>query len=377
MAEKRQNRTTPNYRSADPEWIDLEDDTPDENYWEEEEELRRAPKKQTPKKKKSSGKKKRAVNFHVILLAMIAVVFLVIVFKLAFWDKRVRQNNDLENDTTLSFDTEPLDSIVPLNASDTSKKEKDDDLRILFLGNGSLADDKTSETNLANIVQAKTGATVYNCAIPGTYMSVKNGTYMDSYPYDAFSFYYLSTLLASGDTKTVSQAEQALGGLPEEAKESIDLLQSIDYSELDVLCVYYDGADYLDQRGSCNLENENDLTMFCGSMNAGLDLIKEALPNTRIIVMSPAYAYAVDQNGNYSSSYTTEVLAEPLSTYIGLQAQTCIADNVSFVDNFYGSIYEEIADEYLKDHILLNEKGHALLADRFLNALNRFHDYDF
>ena len=51
--------------------------------------------------------------------------------------------------------------------------------------------------------------------------------------------------------------------------------------------------------------------------------------------------------------------------------------NVSFVDNFYGSIYEEIAEEYLKDNILLNEKGHALLADRFLDALNRFHDYDF
>ena len=107
----------------------------------------------------------------------------------ASWDKRVRENNEKENDTTLSFDTEPLDSIVPLDSSSTDKKEADGDLRILFIGNGSLADEKDSDANLANVVQAKTGATVYNCAIPGSYMTMKNDTYKDSFIYDAFSFY--------------------------------------------------------------------------------------------------------------------------------------------------------------------------------------------
>lgn len=207
MSEKKQNTTIQNKRSREPEWIDLEadildEDMPEEEDWEEEEpsphEVRRAPKGHSPKRNSSRGnspkkKKKSGINFHAVLLTLIAIVFAVIAFKLIFWDKREHQNTEMENDTTLSFDTEALDSIVPLDASNGTKKEKDDDLRILFVGNGSLAENKTSDTNLANIVRKKTGATVYNCAIPGSFMSAKNPTYKSSYPYDAFSFYYLCT----------------------------------------------------------------------------------------------------------------------------------------------------------------------------------------
>lgn len=376
-------------RSREPEWIDLEDGTLEELESEsktaEEEnivsEKQNAPRKSSSKKsssgKPSHKKKKMRINFQVILLALIAIVFVTIAFKLLFWDKRVRQSTERENDTTLSFDTEPLDSIVPLDSSDTNRKDKDDDLRILFLGNGSLADEKDSESNIANIVQEKTGATVYNCAIPGSYMSMKNDTYKDDFIYDAFSFYNLCTIFTIGNTKTISWAERDLGGLPDDVEKSLDLLQSIDYNELDVLCIYYDGSDYLDQRPSYNIDKETDPTLFCGALSAGLDLIQQYLPQTRIIVMSPTYVYAVDEDGNYTSSFTTEVLEEPMSNYIGLQSQTCMDHHVTFVDNFYGSVYEEIADDYLKDNILLNEKGHALLADRFLYALNRFNDYDF
>lgn len=390
MSEKKQNAPIHNKSSIEPEWIDLEADISEENMaeedWDRDEkavrEAGRSPKKtapqgRSPKKNPPKKKKKAGINFHAVLLVLIALVFAVIAFKLIFWDKRQHHNTEMENDTTLSFDTEALDSIVPLDATSGSKKEKDDDLRILFVGNGSLAENKESDTNLANIVREKTGATVYNCAISDSYMTAKNPTYKSSYPYDAFSFYYLCTLFTFGNTDTLSWAERDLGGLPADVKESADLLQSIDYSELDVLCIYYDGSDYLEQRVVKDEENENDPTTFCGALNAGIDLVKELLPDTRIIVMSPAYAYAVDKNGNYSSSFERNVLEEPLNFYVGMQSVTCIENNVSFVDNFYGSIYEEIAPQYLEDHIALNEKGHALLANRFLEALNKFHEYDF
>lgn len=370
--------THKNRRPKEPEWIDLETDILEEDDAPEDEvPARPAPKKKATGKKHASKNKNSGVNLHIIFLSLIAVVFVVVVFKLMFWDKRVRQSTERENDTTLSFDTEPLDSIVPLDSSNVSAKEKDDDLRILFLGNGSLADDKDSDGNMANIVQKKTGATVYNCAIPGSYMTMKNTTYKDSFIYDAFSFYNLCTIFTVGNTETISWAERDLGGLPEDVKQSLDLLQSIDYDELDVLCIYYDGSDYLEERPSYHIDKETDPTIFCGALNAGLDLIQEYLPKVRIIVMSPTYAYVVDKDGNYSSSFSTDILKEPLSNYIGLQSKACMEHHVSFVDNFYGSVYEEIADDYLKDNILLNEKGHKLLSDRFLYALNRFNDYDF
>lgn len=414
MSEKKQNKAPNNKHSAEPEWIDLEkeiireEDTIEENSREEEEtEERHAPvkhaagnpaggkhsPKNTPTTDHTSGKhtaksaasekkppkkKKAKLNLHVILLSLIALVFVVIAFKLLFWDKRQHHNTERENDSTLSFDTEALDSIVPLDSSNPGSKEIDEDLRILFVGNGSLAEDKTSDTNLANIVREKTGATVYNCAIPDTYMSMKNETYTASYPYDAFSFYFLCTLFTFGNTDTVSWAKGDMGGLPAEVQESVDMLQSIDYDELDVLCIYYDAADYREQRTVIDLDNDTNPTTFCGALHGGIELVKEFYPHVRIIVMSPSYAYAVDENGTLSSSFEKDVLEENLAYYIGMESTICIQDNVSFVDNFYGSIYEEIADEYLKDDgILLNEKGNALLADRFMDALNRFHEYDF
>ena len=392
MSAKNHNAPSHSSHSSEPKWLDLEEDMFEESRsqnnrkGDEERPVRKGasparkpaerqpqPGRKHPAKKR---KKKVRISLPMILLFLIVFVSAVIAFKLFLWDSRQRRGTDVENDNMLSFETEALDSIVPLDSSNV-KKEKDKDLRILFLGNGSLAENKASDFNLANIVQAKTGATIYNCSIPGTFLSAKNPTYAGDYPYDALSFYYLCTLLTFGNADTLSWAENDLGGLPEEAKESIDLMRSIDVNELDVLCIYYDGADYMEQRSVIDLDNRSSITTFTGALNAGIELVKGLLPHTRIIVMSPTYAYAIDAAGNRSSSYERSVLPEPLNYYVGMQSVTCMEDNVSFVDNFYGSVYEEIAPEYLKDHIMLNEKGHQLLADRFLYALNKFHEYDF
>ncbi len=93
-------------------------------------------KKETKKRRK---KRRTRINFHIIFLIIILLVFFAIVYKLFFWGSRTREDNDAELDPTKNFDTEPLDAIVPLDSFDNSKHEIDDDLRILFIGNGSLA----------------------------------------------------------------------------------------------------------------------------------------------------------------------------------------------------------------------------------------------
>ncbi len=326
------------------------------------------------KHKKNQGIK---INFHIVLLILILLVFGTIAFKLLFWDSRVREDNEIESDTSKNFDTEPMDMIVPLDSSDNSKKEKDDDLHILFIGNGSLAENKDSETNMANIVKAKTGATVYNCAIPGSFVTMFNPRYENTFPRDAYSFYYLSTLFTLNNTETIQWAEEDLPDLEEDTKQSLETLQSIDYDKIDVLCIYYDSADYLEQRSLRVDETDAPAANFEGALRSGLSLIRETFPHIRIIVMSPTYAYVKDKDGNYSSAFSKDLLKTPLGDYIIIEQLVCQEFRVSFVDNFYGTIYEEIADDYLQDNVLLNPKGNELVADRFLYALNRFHEYDF
>ncbi len=146
---------------------------------------------------------------------------------------------------------------------------------------------------------------------------------------------------------------------------------------MDIICIKYDAHDYLEQRLLRADEGDLDPQNFVGALRSGIDLIQEKFPHIRIIVMSPTYAYAVDEEGNYSDSFARDVLETPLVDYITMEVMVSRERRVSFVDNFYGSVYQEVADDYLKDNVLLNPKGNELLADRFIYALNRFNEYDF
>ena len=324
--------------------------------------------------------KKGGFNFHLIAIGLIAVILLVIIVKLVMWN--IGEKDDDTIDNTDAFNTEAMDNIVPLNASDISETTIDDDLNILFLGNGQLARDKDSEDNLANIIKRKTGANkIYNCAIDGSYMSMTNETYKSRFIYDAFSFYMLTTTFTVDNQKILKWARRDLtesqGSVPADVEDALTTLSTVDFDELDTICIYYDSSDYQKQQLPFDDANSSNVNTYAGALEAGLLLIKETYPHVRIIVMSPTFCYYVDDKGDYYSSYDESMVEWPLYVYVIHEQDTCYLNNVSFVDNFYGSIYGEIADDYLIDNVNLNRAGNELLADRFIYALNRFNEYDF
>lgn len=325
-------------------------------------------------------KKKGGFNFHFIAIGLIVVILLVIIVKLIMWN--VGEKDDGINENADAFNTEAMDNIVPLDSSDISETTIDDDLNILFLGNGQLARDKESDGNLANIIQKKTGANkIYNCAIDGSYMSMVNESYSKDFLYDAYSFYMLTTTFTVNNQKLLDWAERDFnkyeGGVPEDVQTSLDTLKTVDFDELDVLCIYYDSSDYQMQQLPYDEFNSSNVNTYAGALEAGLLLIKEAYPHVRIIVMSPTFCYYVDDDGKYFSAYDESMVEWPMYVYVIHEQDTCYLNNVTFVDNFYGSIYGEIADDYLIDNVNLNQAGNELLADRFIYALNRFNEYDF
>ena len=325
-------------------------------------------------------RKKGGFNFHLITIGLISVILLIIIAKLVMWN--IGEKDDDTTDNTDFFNTEAMDNIVPLDSSDISETTIDDDLNILFLGNGQLARDKDSEDNLANIIKRKTGANkIYNCAIDGSYLSMRNGTYKKSFIYDAFSFYMLTTSFTVNNKETIEWAKKDFiekeGSVPENVTDALATLDSVDFDELDVLCIYYDSSDYQLQQVPYDDDNSTNANAFAGALEAGLLLFKETFPHVRIIVMSPTFCYYVDEDGKQFSAYDESTVKYPMYVYVIHQQDTCYLNNVTFVDNFYGSIYGEIADDYLIDNVNLNRAGNELLADRFIYALNRFNEYDF
>ena len=149
-------------------------------------------------------------------------------------------------------------------------------------------------------------------------------------------------------------------------------MTSIDLSTVDVVVAMYDGSDYLDGRPMYNDGNSTDITQFTGNTEAGIELLNYCYPNIRIIIMSPAYAYGLDESGNYVSSDIQRYGWDVLSTYVIKQYASCTSRMVTFVDNLYGTINEDQAPDYLSDHLHLNPAGRKKVAERFVNALNYF-----
>jgi hypothetical protein len=316
----------------------------------------------------------RFINMHTIFVFAIAVFVLALFMKFKNWGVHIDQE-ELFKDGEGTYD-DTLDQILPLIDSN-GKTVAQDVSSIVFFGNAPFADDRDSEDSIVSMIAASTGAEVYNCSIGGSYLSSQNYTFdADSDPEDAYSFYWLATLMTSGgNSDYFERAGESLGdNTPAEADEVYDILTTVDFGTVDVAVIMYDASDYLIGRYMYNDDNASDITCFTGSLEAGIELLKEYYPNMRIIVMSPTYAYAV-VDGKYVSSdkYSIGNL-DVLSTYVIKEFGSASEQGVTFVDNLYGTVTEDNADQYLTDNLHLNAEGRRLVADRLLYALNYYNE---
>lgn len=319
-------------------------------------------------------KKGFRINMHIVMLSAIAVIFLLILYRIMTWGNFISQE-EIFSDGPGTYEY-TLDNIVPLLDEDGYMISTDysDGLNIVAFGNAPFADDRDSEDNLVNLIAERTGATVYNCSISGSYLaSYKPSFRPDVQPMDIYTFYWLSVLACDIDVNpSFELAAYVLGeNTPPEAAEVVETLNTIDFSAVDAIVVMYDATDYLLGHPMNDANNKN-IQYFTGNLVAGIELFQKYYPHIRIIVMSPTYAFAIDENGEYVSSDVQRYGYDVLSTYSILQSNVCSALNVTFVDNLYGTVTEDNAEEYLSDNLHLNLSGRRLVADRFAEALFYF-----
>lgn len=323
------------------------------------------------KGKKKPAKKKK-FSIHYVFWLVLAVIVIYAIVKLVIWNIGTKDTTEITQDDT--YDIESMDYIIPLNPKYLEGHEDDGVTTVVCFGNAPFSDAWGEESNLANLIEKEMGgnAKVYNCSVADSYMSALNTTFLTDYAYDAFSFYWLATVLAVDNDALIDSALNALGEVPAELQESMDTLKSIDFEEVDVVAIMYDASDYLDGRLTINSDNPTDIQHFTGSLTAGIQLIQQVYPHIRIMVMSPTYAYALGENGEYQSSDIVDYGMGSLATYAILESNVCYENSVSYIDNIYASVNADNADDYLVDHIHLNEDGRKLLAKRFVECLNLY-----
>ena len=305
------------------------------------------------------------INIHFIILGAIVLIVGFSAYRLYQWNKGVPSDYDPNYQTT-DFDVEALDSIIPLASSKLEGHEDDGVTTILCLGDDPFSLEQ-GEGGLAEQIAAKTNAAVYNGSFTGTTIAMRNPTWQDWYSIDAFSFFNVAQSLSSGDFDLMREA--AAYSTDENVPHTIEMLAALDMNTVDVICVMYDGSDYINKRACENPNDPYDNVTYTGALRSGIEAIQEAYPHIRIVVMSHSFCHNINEEGNFENGDRVDLGNGTLSHYIQKELEVCMDCSVSFIDNFYGSVNEDNYLEYLRDNIHFNDAGRELLANRFVQCI--------
>ena len=303
------------------------------------------------------------INLHFVILSVIIIVFAVVVFKLYMWNKGVPSDYD-PTALTDEFDIETLDVIFPLLSGNLEGHEDDGVTTILCLGNDPFSQYKGEKNGLAELIASKTGATVYNGSFTGSCVTPANASYDDSNWIDAFSMPYLTNAICSGDFTNIKTVAESHNDDPDFIS-TIEMLEGLDMNTVDIICIMYDGRDYINQRGSDDPNNPYSIVAYSGALNYALSGIKETYPFIRIVIMSHTFCLTPEGESGDKVDFGNGTL----SHYLLKAIDTAEFNGVSIIDNFYGTINEDNYSDYMTDYIHFNDKGREGLAQRIVDCI--------
>ena len=302
---------------------------------------------------------------NVVLLLAIVLIALFSVFKLMKWNKGQKVVLD-PNASSSAYDVEVLDQVFLQPESDLEGHKDDGKETILCLGNDPFSDD-TTDSGMAGMIAQKTGATVYNAAFPSSTVAIKNATFDNSYPIDMYSFFYVSQFIAKNDFSAMEQLAPTMGN--DQYVKSVDTLKSVDFNNVDMIVIMYDGQDYLNGNTCYDPNNDANPQTYSGAYDSGIKAIHKKYPFIRIVVMSLTYCLAYDKDGKMIDADNEDLGDGKLSTYLVKLIDVCEDCGVTMIDNYYGTIDADNYKDYLTDNIHLNKKARDYITDHFAKVV--------
>lgn len=316
---------------------------------------------------------KPTVIAHIVILSAIVIIIAISAFKLYHWDHNTN-NSPIEVIDTGEFDTESEDYYVAVDVSLLENYNDDGKLNIAFVGDN-LFGDYQDDTGIPSMVAAQIpDSTVYNLGFSNATMCSKNFEYSEDYGNDALSFYFTSLSIANqeGFDLLRNGTRNAEDGVEDYFMDTIDLMDTIDFSDVDIMVINYGVQDYLDSRTVESTNSElMDPTIFCDALRQGIRWLHAAYPNMQFIVMSPTFCF-YENDGTYEPAdvYKNDE-DSTIASYMIAEKNAAAAENVTFLDNYWGvDINSDNADTYFTDSKQYpNEAGRKLIADKLADTI--------
>lgn len=302
-------------------------------------------------------KKKRRLMWGIIPAVLCVTGIIVFAWKSGMSERSAFKGQDLTQIVT----GREQDGAMPENRN------------IVCIGNAAFADGRDSTEDIGALLEQKGNITVSNVAFSHAYAAAKEPMFAPSYPFDAFSFYWMTVAYAfpgmayTVDGKTAFDiAFENMKPVSDELYGLAENIQDINRQQIDTIVIMYDAADYIAGKPLENPENETDIQTFGGALNAGIQMLQSTYPDAEIVLVSPPYAYSPDELGKYHDSDRYRYGEAFLYDYVLEAAKIAGQNQITFIDVYCLTAGKA---EYLNDYIHLSPDGRKVIADRIYEVL--------
>lgn len=192
-------------------------------------------------------------------------------------------------------------SSIKTIVDDTLTKSKSNSGYSIVNMGDSITGNFKGESSISGQIQLITGANTYNCGFGGCQMAVHQ-----SPAWSMFSMCSLADAIASGDFSLQEVGASAgTSGMPSYFSETVEILKSIDFSNVDLMTIAYGTNDYTAGKLLDNPSNKYDTSYYAGALRHSIETILTAYPNLRLVIVAPTWRYWMDSDNNYENDSDT------------------------------------------------------------------------
>ena len=220
-----------------------------------------------------------------------------------------------------------------INNSPTSSKPLQGK-KIVCMGD-SIFGNFRDNTSIPSILGENTGATVYNLGFGGTRMSGRNDSNSQAKYWDKFSFCRIVDYIESGNFQPMKDALPNMSSALSYFAESIDLLESINWNEIDIITWEYGTNDFTGENIVKDESNLTSLYTYYGAYCYAIEKLLTKYPHLRIVLITPMYRFW-DDNGVYLyDSDIHEIGGQKLTDFVDCVKEVGKKYHLQVIDNYF------------------------------------------
>ena len=262
-----------------------------------------------------------------------------------------------------------IEKVVKANNVDLSNVKNRTDKKVIVNFGDSMFGNYRGDTSISTYISELSGAIVYNCGFGGCQMSKRylaSVSEESNNAWSAFSMYSLAYAVCNNDFSLQEQYKNygttPANSLPDYFPEQLAILESIDFSKVDMITIAYGTNDYTAGKVIEDSEEEEfDVNTYIGALKYSVKQFQEKYPKIKILVITPIWRYFSDGTdsdvNNYGGTGT-------LLDYKDALVNACKKLRIPYLDSYENlslSMYNK--NTFFEDYTHLNASGRKWYAE--------------